>query len=168
MTNKRKITKEVLIAILLAVCLLFGVAVVILAEKFVGKPIFYNGEMSNIRIRISEVCSSNSSLIAADTGEFFDYIELYNYGETINLSGFGLSNDSNNSIAYKFGDIEFKGNSYMIVFLDGKKVPFRLNAGGNEYLALVTWDGTVVDSLTTVKKGSNEVMLLEGNTYSVT
>lgn len=168
MTNKRKITKEVLIAILLAVCLLFGVAVVILAEKFVGKPIFYNGEMSNIRIQISEVCSSNSSLIASDTGEFFDYIELYNYGETINLSGFGLSNDSNNSIAYKFGDIEFKGNSYMIVFLDGKKVPFRLNAGGNEYLALVTWDGTVVDSLTTVKTGSNEVMLLEGNTYSVT
>lgn len=168
MTYKRRPIKEILIAILLAVSLLLGVAIIMLAEKFVGKPLFYNGEMSNVKIRISEVCSSNSSLIASDTGEFFDYVELYNYGSTMNLSGFGLSNDDNNSITYKFGDIEFKENSYMVIFLDGKKVPFKLNAGGNEYLSLVAWDGTVVDKLTTVKTGSNEVMLLEGDSYTVT
>ena len=171
MEKRRKMSvknkKDAMIAILLAVCLLFGVAILVLVEKNVGTPIFYNGKMENICVRINEVCSSNRSIIASETGEFHDYIELYNYGETFNLADFGLANDTANGTAYKFGDIEFKANSYLVVFLDGTKIPFRLNSDGNEYIALVAWDGTVIDKVNTVAMRSNEVMLYDNGSYTV-
>ncbi len=156
-----------MISVLLAVCLLFGVAVLVLVEKTVGTPVFFNGKMENICVRINEVCSSNRSIIASETGEFHDYIELYNYGETFNLADFGLANDTGNGVAYKFGDVEFKANSYLVVFLDGTKIPFRLNSDGNEYIALVAWDGTVIAKATTVAMNSNQVMLYDNGSYSV-
>lgn len=162
-----KTKKEIMIAVLLVVCLLFGVAVILLVEDNVDTPVFYDGEMKNIRVRINEICSSNKSIIATDAGEYPDYIELYNYGETFNLSDFGLSNDTGNSKAYSFGDITFESGSHLIVYLDGTNIPFRLNADGNEYIALVSWDGTVIDSTTTVKTGTNQVMLWSEDGYTV-
>ena len=159
--------KEIMIAILLACCLLLGVAVMVLVESKVGTPVFYDGEMKNICVRITEVCSSNKSIIATDNGEYPDYIELYNYGDTFNLADFGLSNETGNSKAYSFGDITFKENSYLIVFLDGIDVPFKLSSEGNEYLSLVSWDGTVIDKLTTVKSRSDEVMVWNGSEYEL-
>ncbi len=157
MTVKTK--KEILIAVLLVACLLFGTAVMLFVENRVGTPTYYNGEMQNIKVQITEICSANSSVIATDQGEFPDYIELYNGGETFNLADFGLANSTDNSLAYTFGDIEFRSGSYLIVYLDGIDVPFRLNSGGNEYIALVSWDGTVIDSATTLAVRSNQVML---------
>jgi hypothetical protein len=162
-----KTKKEIMIAILLAVCLLFGVAVVLLVENNFGTPVFFNGEMKDIRVQITEICASNKSIIATDDGEYPDYIELYNAGETFNLNDFGLANDTGNGKAYSFGDITFESGSYLIVYLDGKNVPFRLNSDGNEYIALVAWDGTVIDSATTVKTKANEVMLRNGADYTV-
>ncbi len=171
MASKGKLSmrskREIMIAILLAACLLLGVAVLLLVEDSVGTPVFYDGEMKNICVRINEICSSNRSIIATDKGEFFDYIELYNYGETFNLADFGLSNESGNGVAYKFGDITFKSGTYLIVYLDGINVPFRLNSGGNEYISLVAWDGTVVDKATTVATASDEVMVWTKEGFTV-
>lgn len=164
-TAKNKI--DIMVASLLVACLLLGVAIMVLVEKKVGTPVFYNGKMTNICVRITEVCSSNRSIIGSDTGEFHDYIELHNYGETFNLADFGLANDTGNGVAYKFGDVEFKADSYLVVFLDGINVPFRLNSQGGEYISLVAWDGTVIDKLTTVAMNSNEVMLYENGGFAV-
>ncbi len=165
MTAKTK--KEILIAILLVCCLLFATAVMLFVENKVGIPMYYDGDMQNINVRITEICASNSSVIATDNGDFPDYIELYNAGDSFNLADFGLAKDTDNSIAYTFGDIEFKSGSYLIIYLDGTNIPFRLNANGNEYIALVSWDGSVIDSLTTVATRSNEVMLLDGSEYKL-
>ncbi|MBO5914013.1 MAG: hypothetical protein J6Q72_01570, partial [Clostridia bacterium] len=82
MANKSKMTartkKEIMIAVLLAACMLLGVAVMVLVEQKVGTPIYYNGEMKNICVRINEICVSNRSIISDDAGEYPDYIELYN------------------------------------------------------------------------------------------
>ena len=165
MTLKTK--KEIMIAFLLAVCMLLGVAVMVLVEQKVGTPIYYNGEMKNICVRINEICSSNRSIISDDSGEYPDYIELYNYGETFNLADFGLANDTNNSKVYSFGDITFEANSYLVIFLDGIEIPFRLSSDGNEYIALVAWDGTVIDSANTVKTLGDEVMLWKNGEFEL-
>ncbi len=157
LSNKTK--RDIMIAVLLASCMLLGVAVMVLVENKVGTPVFYDGEMKNICVRITEICSSNKSIIATDSGDYPDYIELYNYGETFNLADFGLANDTGNGKAYSFGDITFEAGSYLIVYLDGIDVPFRLSSDGNEYIALVSWDGTVIDKAYTEKSRSDEVML---------
>ena len=153
LSNKTK--RDIMIAVLLASCMLLGVAVMVLVENKVGTPVFYNGEMKNICVRITEICSSNKSIIATDSGDYPDYIELYNYGETFNLADFGLANDTGNGKAYSFGDITFEAGSYLIVYLDGIDVPFRLSSDGNEYIALVSWDGTVIDKAYTEKSRSD-------------
>ncbi len=165
MTARTK--KEILIAILLVCCLLFATAVMLFVENKVGTPVYYDGEMQNINVRITEICAANRSVIATDNGDFPDYIELYNAGDSFNLADFGLAKDTSNGIAYTFGDIEFKADSYLIIYLDGTNVPFRLNANGNEYIALISWDGSVIDSLTTVAARSDEVMLLDGGEYKL-
>lgn len=159
--------KEIMIAVLLTVCLLFGFVVLLVIEDNVGTPIFYDGEMKNINVVINEICSTNKSIIATDAGEYPDYIELYNKGETFNLADFGLANDTQNSKAYSFGDFVFESGSYLIVYLDGVNVPFRLNSGGGEYIALVSWDGTVIDSANTVKTPSDNVMLRTDEGFEV-
>ncbi len=156
-----------MIAVLLAACLLLGVAVMVLVEQKVGTPIFYDGEMKNICVRINEICASNKSILATDNGDYPDYIELYNYGDSFNLADFGLANDTGNGKAYSFGDITFEANSYLIIYLDGINVPFRLSSEGNEYISLVSWDGTVIDKATTVKTLSDEVMLWTNDGYEI-
>ncbi len=165
MTPKTK--KEILIAILLVCCLLFAVSVMIFVENKVGVPTYYDGETQNINVRITEICAANRSVIATDDGNFPDYIELYNAGDSFNLANFGLAKDTINGIAYTFGDIEFKADSYLIVYLDGTNIPFKLNANGGEYVALISWDGSVIDSVTTVATRSDEVMLLNEGEYNL-
>lgn len=165
LTNKLK--RDILIAGMLLVCLAIGIASLILVEDKVGVPIYYEGDIKNICVRINEICSSNNSIIADENGNFSDYIELYNYGDTFLMTGFGLSDDTSNSVSYTFGEIEFGAGEHMIVFLDGINVPFRLNGGGNEYIALVAFDGTVICSATTVASASNQVMLYSDAGYTV-
>lgn len=171
MSKRSKLTarskKEIMIAVLLICCLLLGVAVMVLVEKTVGTPVYYDGEMKNVCVRINEICVSNKSILASDNGDYPDYIELYNYGDSFNLADFGLANDTGNGKAYSFGDITFEANSYMVVFLDGVNVPFRLASDGNEYIALVAWDGTVIDKAVTQKTLSNQVMLWNGSEYEI-
>lgn len=165
MTARRK--KEILIAAVLVFALLLGVVAMLLIEDGVGIPTYYDGEMVNIKVSITEICSSNGSIISTDDGETPDYIELYNDGETFNLADFGLCNDVTNSVKYTFGDLEFKSKTYMVIYLDGTNIPFKLNSSGGEYISLVSWDGTVIAKATTVAAGSNRVMVLEGNEYVI-
>lgn len=165
MTNKTK--KDILIAVLLVACMLLGVAALVFAENKIGLPIFYDGDMKTINVKITEICASNGSVIASDSGEFYDYIELHNEGETFNLADFGLSCNTDNSISYTFGDIEFPAGGYLVIYLDGTEIPFRLNADGGEYIALVSWDGTVVDSAATVAVRSDQVMLRGGEEFTL-
>ena len=166
MTLKRK--KNIIVAAILAGCLILGVLAVALIEKFVGMPTWHNGKWENIRIRITEICSANRSIIADSHGVFSDYIELFNYGDTFMLTGCGISNDSAGSVSYTFGEVEFKSGEYLIIFCDGVDVPFKLSANGGEYLSIVSWEGTrISESVVTVPTRADEVMLYADSGYYV-
>lgn len=72
-------------------------------------------------IKINEISSSNSTIIADDDGDFSDWFELYNgSANTINLSNFYISDDINDLRKWKFPNIDLKADSLILVFASDK------------------------------------------------
>ncbi|MBO4452780.1 MAG: lamin tail domain-containing protein, partial [Clostridia bacterium] len=157
--NKPFRTRDIMIAAILAVCLLASVGIMILIQSSVGKPVFYDGDIQNICLRINEICTKNRSIIPDPNGEFSDYIEIYNYGDEVLLEGFGLATEKGSVARYTFGDVRIAKDEYKIIYLDGKEVPFRLSSSGKEYIGLLAPDGSVIDSVETVAMLADEVMI---------
>jgi hypothetical protein len=73
------------------------------------------------KIVINEVMASNQGTVADEDGDFEDWIELYNYGEeSINLNGYGLSDDSENPFRWTFANIIVAPDEYLLVWASGK------------------------------------------------
>lgn len=67
---------------------------------------------------INEVCSQNKTCLADSYGEYSDWIELYNSGDTaVDLSGWGLSDDTEQPMLFRFPSGTVIGaGKHMIVF----------------------------------------------------
>ncbi|NLK41679.1 MAG: lamin tail domain-containing protein, partial [Planctomycetes bacterium] len=58
--------------------------------------------------------ASNDSTVADDEGQWPDWIELYNGGnETVNLSGWGISDDPERPYRWVFPSVEIGPSSYL-------------------------------------------------------
>ncbi len=70
---------------------------------------------------INEVLSSNRTGITDSDGDFPDWIEIYNAGESsINLEGFFISDDDNQPDKWQFPEIYIEPKDFLIVFASGK------------------------------------------------
>ena len=105
------------------------------------------------QIVINEFCAKNSSTHADDAGEYDDWIELYNTGDTaISLQGMYLTDNFNNLLKFQIPDTIIDANDYLIIWADndilqtGLHANFKLSSGGEE-LALINSDGTIADSV---------------------
>ena len=104
---------------------------------------------------ITEFMASNTNGLQDEDGDYSDWVEIFNGGtNTVNLSGWHLTDDANDLTKWTFPSIELPPNGFLVVFASGKdrRIPtaplhanFSLNAGG-EYLALVKPDGQTVAS----------------------
>lgn len=107
-------------------------------------------------IVINEICAKNTSFAAAD-GNFYDWIELYNStADTINISGYGLSDSQKNPYKFTFPDnTVINGGERLIIFCDSKVTglngqfvaPMGLSTNG-ETITLTNKDGVTVDTVT--------------------
>lgn len=98
--------------------------------------------------------SSNESTIADEDGNFSDWIEIYNYGETaIDLEGFGLSDDVSNPLKWVFPSVIINPKEYILVWASDKNqsikdkelhTNFKIGSGG-ENIILSTANGTVIN-----------------------
>jgi hypothetical protein len=94
------------------------------------------------QIVINEVMSSNSVSIVDEDGDYEDWIELYNYSSNaINLAGYGLSDNYEDSYKWVFPDIIINSESFMLIWTSGKNrinptaplhTNFSISAGGEE------------------------------------
>lgn len=76
---------------------------------------------SKAQILINEVVASNSQGISDEDGEYPDWIELYNpSGNSINLQGYGISDDAGNPFKYVLPNIELAANEYYLLFASDK------------------------------------------------
>ena len=106
---------------------------------------------------ISEIATSNASLLADDTGDHPDWIELHNRtDEPVDLGGWFLSDDDAQPDRWEFPEISIPAGDYLVVFASGADrnepsqelhTDFRLAQSGEPVL-LVAPDGqTIVDRL---------------------
>jgi hypothetical protein len=113
-------------------------------------PIFGNAQ----DVVINEIVSSNMSVNADGDGDFKDWIELYNNGDSpVNLSGYGLSDDSTNPQKWIFPKVTIQANEFLLVWASGKNrknqelhTNFSIKSSG-EKIWLTSSTGTVIDSL---------------------
>ena len=69
---------------------------------------------------INEVMTSNHETLMDSTGNYYDYIELYNgYDYDINLKDYYLSDDDINTKKWAFPDVTIKSKEYLVVFASG-------------------------------------------------
>ncbi|MFZ7115671.1 MAG: CotH kinase family protein [Bacteroidota bacterium] len=72
---------------------------------------------SNGQVVINEIQSSNTKTIADENFQYDDWIEIYNAGSsTVNLSGYGLSDDSLKPYKFRFPDYNLAAGTYVLVF----------------------------------------------------
>jgi hypothetical protein len=102
--------------------------------------------------------ASNESTLEDETGDFPDWIEIYNPADTtLNLAGFGISDRADDGFKYTFGDTSIASGGYLVLFASSNTpadsirqylhADFKLSASG-ETIYLFNPDSVQVDSLT--------------------
>ncbi|MDA3930009.1 MAG: lamin tail domain-containing protein [Prolixibacteraceae bacterium] len=73
------------------------------------------------QILINEVLSMNTSGITDENQEHTDWIELYNSSdESINLEGYFMTDDKDDSLTWSFPNFELAPNSFLLIYASGK------------------------------------------------
>lgn len=104
------------------------------------------------QIVINEFVSSNAATLADEDGDFEDWIELYNYGDTpVNLQGWGLSDDFSNPFKWVFPQKTLNPGEFILIWASGKNrhgenlhTNFSISSDG-EPLLLVLPNGNWAD-----------------------
>ncbi len=120
-------------------------------EKFSGTPV--------PNLLISEVMAVNTSTIADEDGDYYDWIEIYNPEDfTVNLDGYGLSDKEDNPYRWQFPAVTIEPGGRFLLFASGKDrrdpenpflhTNFKIKATG-ETLVLYHPSGTKVDTMPT-------------------
>ena len=121
-------------------------------RPLVPKPRTPKGN-ANTAVAISEFLASNTRTNKDPQGEFEDWIELFNYGNTdIDLSGMFLTDDKNNLSKWKIptGTL-IKAGEYLVIWADedggdeGLHANFKLSKKGE--MIILTKDHTIVDKV---------------------
>ncbi len=108
--------------------------------------------MDTEAIVLYEIMADNETTLADNFGEYSDWIEIKNLGDTPqNLQGWFLTNDEDTLNEWTFPDVTIGPKEYLIVFASGRDtiddpnnlhVNFKLDKDG-QYLALVHPDMTI-------------------------
>jgi len=119
------------------------------------------GEDYGTTLVINEFMASNDSFIQDPCGNYDDWIEIYNSGDTdINTAGMYLTDDVCNPTKWQIpsdnpSETTIDAGGYLLIWADDETfqgtlhTSFKLSAGGGEDVALFDTDGsTPIDSIT--------------------
>ncbi|PWA04504.1 CotH kinase family protein [Flavobacterium psychrotolerans] len=119
--------------------------------------LFFLGFFNDVHsqgIVINEILTSNTTINQDEDGTYQDWIELYNTGTTtVNLSGYGLSDDPTLLYKWVFPTISIASGTYLLVWCSNKNraIPgnplhtnFKLSSSG-EVITLTSNSGVTVD-----------------------
>ena len=103
---------------------------------------------------INEIMAGNFSAIADQSGEYDDWVELYNGNNfSVNLDGYYLSDSENDLTKWSFPNVSISANDYLIIWCDtaggtqpGLHTTYRLSADQEE-VYLTDPIGNVIDAV---------------------
>lgn len=113
---------------------------------------------------INETMADNETTLADEDGDYSDWIELYNNGDTVlNLSGFFISDDSLNLLKWALPIVELKPDSFLLLFASGKDTingafyhtNFKLDSDG-ELLLLTDSLGNLIDEYASLSMNDDQ------------
>ena len=154
-------------SLLLFIGLSFAQDITIAVLEFEGKGVSYDGELNltsvfveddstGIEVFINEILARNDTTNTDESGEYDDWLELYNTGtESEDIGGFYLTDNADNLTKWIIPDgTVIQSQNFLLFWCDEDQeqgdlhTNFKLSAGG-EFLALVNIDGvTILDSIT--------------------
>ncbi len=126
-------------------------------NSFAGSPwaVRLDPDASEAAPYLSEFMASNTRTLKDETGQYVDWIELFNPADApLDLRGWSLTDDAGDLTKWRFPATNLAAGGFLVVFASGadRRTPgsrlhtnFQLSAGG-EYLALVRPDGTNIAS----------------------
>lgn len=95
-------------------------------------------------IIINEVMVSNGITISDNTCAYSDWVEIKNIGQQeININGYGLSDDTNDPLKWKFPDITLIPGETLLVFCSGITLPYDSTSTLNADFKLSSLNSTV-------------------------
>lgn len=110
---------------------------------------------SQSTIIINEIMSLNETVITDEDGDYSDWFELYNSGNnSVNLSGYKITDDINNPDKWVFPSIDIMPDSFILVFCSGKDLingsflhtNFNIDSEGED-LILTDSFGNILDHI---------------------
>ena len=117
------------------------------------------------KLRITEICAKNESVLADNTGRYRDYIELHAPETAVNLKGFTMTDGKVTSEPLE--DITIEAGGYRVIFLDKETTGFALGAAGGDTIQLKAPNGAIAAQVNTTAMGTDQVMLLVDGSYTV-
>ena len=115
------------------------------------------------RLTFTELCTKNDTVLCDNYGRHPDYVELYNSGESADLSGCYFTIGKENSPV--LDGIVLQSGEYRCFFLGDEITGFALGASGGDCLQLISPEGTVLAQANTTALAADQVMLWEDKHY---
>jgi len=120
--------------------------------------VFANTVFAQVTVVINELMAQNTITIQDNTGDYDDYIELYNYGtSTIDIGGYYITDSLQNPVLYQIptgnDSTKLSPGEFILLWADNKPsegvlhVGFKLSVAG-EQIGLFKPDQTLVNSVT--------------------
>lgn len=97
------------------------------------------------QVSINEGCNKNGNIISDESGDYPDWIELYNAStNTVNLQNWKLSDQLNGSTAWNLPSVNLNPNAFLRIFCSGKDKlgtpPFTITGTFNSFQPSAGWN----------------------------
>ena len=100
---------------------ILGLMLVLSSSMLSGHVVPGKAFRSDYNVCINEIMASNISTIADEDGDYEDWVEILNHGsQSINLEGWGLSDDSSDLFRFTFPSTVIEPGAYLLVWCSKK------------------------------------------------
>lgn len=134
---------------MLRIAILLAVAVPIIAGGCTAGPAGPEESLFHGVLFLNEFLASNDTGLSDEAGDYDDWIELYNAGDsTVNLGGLYLTDDLAVPNKWQLPDTSIPALGYLIIWADNEEYEgplharFKLSASAGEQLGLFDTDST--------------------------
>ena len=145
---------------LLCGILAIGIAVGLFLDPGMQAALIPVGEY---KIQITEICPKNETIIADNDGKYRDYIELYNAGGDVDLTGCRLTDGT--VTATPFEGVTMAAGEYRVIFIGSETTGFALSSSGRDSIQLQAPNGTIIAQAKVQSISADQVMLLQNGAY---